>query len=173
MSGSATLDETLISQAQTFPAGAHISSDLDLDWYRFGYRRRFALGNSGEWTIWPSAGGAVLDARYHLSGDGAVANRSHVKVNAQFGLETEWRPRGGPFAVALELMWCPPIFSLPQMDVEQIVAKYRILHSEKSELEVFAGVGFEQIYYEDSQSISNQINADFGPMFMAGITFRF
>jgi len=174
MSGSATLDETLITQGKTFDAGMQVSSEVDLDWYRFGYRRRLSLCQDREWTIWPSAGVAVLDFSYHLRGTDVAADRSYIKLNAQFGLETEWRPRGGPFSLDLVLLVSPPISSsLPQMNVEELVAKYRVFEHQRSELEIIGGVAFEQIYFEDNQNTSNRIKADFGPMIVFGLNWRF
>ena len=173
MSGGATLDQTLISQAQTFPAGTHVSSEVDLDWYRVGYRRRIELGN-GDWTLWPGAGAAILDFLYHLNGDGATADRSYIKLNAQFGLETEWRPQRGRFSVDLILLASLPITPpLPQMHVEELLVKYRFVESARTELEAHVGVAFEQIYFEDDQHTPNHINADFGPMLVAGLNWHF
>src|SRR5262245_28907593 len=45
LSGSATLDQTLISQGMTFPAGTSVDSSVQFDWYRFGYRYRIELGD--------------------------------------------------------------------------------------------------------------------------------
>jgi hypothetical protein len=179
MSGDDTLGQTLISQGRVFPAGTSVSSDVDLDWYRVGYRHRFALGRDGEWTLWPSAGAAFLDFHYRLSGGGVRADRSYIKVNAQFGLEAEWRPNRGRFALGAQLLATPPISPpLPEIFVEQLVAKYRLLGdagdaASGRELDVFAGVAFEQIYYEDNQTVPNRVSADLGPMFVVGLNFRF
>jgi len=174
MSGSNTLDSDLVSHGQTFPAGSHVDASVDLDWYRLGYRRRIALGHAGEWTISPSVGAAVLDFRYQLHDATASVDRSYIKLNAQFGLDVEWRPRSGPFSLDLALLGCPPITPpLPQMAVEQLVAKYQLIQRAKMDLDVFGGVGFEQIYYEDNQAVSNHVNANFGPMWIIGLNLHF
>lgn len=174
MAGSATLDETLVSQAQTFATGSQVSSEVDLDWYRFGYRRRMSLGGRRDWTLWPSVGAAFLDFHYRLRGEGASADRTYIKGNAQFGLETEWRPAGRRFALSLILLGCPPIStSFPQMNVEELRIKYRLIERGNSDLELSGGIAFEQILYEDSQTTPNRIRADFGPMFVVGLNWSF
>src|SRR5437764_11724810 len=40
-----SLQNTLVSQAETFPAGTGVRSDVRLDWYRVGYRHAFRFGN--------------------------------------------------------------------------------------------------------------------------------
>jgi hypothetical protein len=39
--------------------------------------------------------------------------------------------------------------------------------------DVFAGVGFQQLYYEDDQTLPNRIRADFGPLATAGVRVSF
>src|SRR5688572_13696923 len=41
--GDAILDETLVSQSNTFPAGSRITSEVQMDVYRAGYRHRIDL----------------------------------------------------------------------------------------------------------------------------------
>ena len=172
MSGSHTLQETLISQGLTFPAGTHVSSDVDVNWYRAGYRHRFSLGD--DWTIWPSVGGILWDFHYKLKGGGEKADRSFDKANVQFGLEIEWRPNQGRFAIDAAVSAAPPFAtSWPQVYTEQIVASYQVIHSNRSDLDVFAGVAFEQQYHEDSQTVSNRVEANFGPMVVAGLRWSF
>src|SRR3954470_8578603 len=146
MSGSDTLASTLISQGRTFAAGTHVSSDVDLDWYRVGYRHRFSLGGeASDWTLWPSVGVAVWDFQYRLSGGGVAADRSYIKANVQFGLEAEWRPNRGRFAIDAAVLAGPPIVDTwPQIYTEQIVASYRLLDGDRAALDLFAGVALEQ-----------------------------
>jgi hypothetical protein len=174
MSGSSTLDSSLITNGVSFPAGADVNSNVDMNWYRFGYRHRFELGNEKEWTLTPSVGGAVLDFSYKLKSSAESASRSYVQMNAQFGLETEWRPGRGRFSVDLRLLGTVPVSPpLAQMFVEELIAKYRIIENEKCDLALFGGIAFEQIYYEDDQTVPNHIQADFGPMLTLGVNFSF
>lgn len=173
MSGSATLDPSLTTNGSTFPAGTHVSSKVDLDWYTLGYRRRFRPQRS-DWTLYPSVGVGVMDFSYSLNGGDSSVNRTYTKLNAQFGLETEWRPGAGPFSLNLILIGSLPITPpLPAMYQQVLVAKYRVIDNARSTLELSAGVAFEQIRYEDGQSVSNEIQADLGPMFVVGLNWRF
>jgi hypothetical protein len=171
MSGSHTLNQDLISQGLTFPAGTHVSSDVDLNWYRLGYRHRFSLGD--DWTLWPSVGGVLWDFHYKLKGGGNKADRSYDKANVQFGLEAEWRPNRGRFAVDAAFSAAPPISSWPEIYTEQIVASYAVIKTDRTDLDVFGGVAFEQQYYEDNQSVSNRVEANFGPMLIVGLRWSF
>ena len=68
----------------------------------------------------------------------------------------------------------PPISPpLPQVYVEELVAKYRVIDTTRQDLSVFGGVGFEQQYYEDDQDLPNRVRADFGPMFIFGVNWNF
>jgi hypothetical protein len=89
LSGDATLDEPLVSHGTNFPAGTSVSSDIQLDWYRFGYRHRFELLDDRSLTISPGVGAAVLDFSYRLdaSGAGPLTSRSYVKIGPQLALD--------------------------------------------------------------------------------------
>ena len=41
------------------------------------------------------------------------------------------------------------------------------------DLDVFGGVGFEQIYYEDNQTVSNHVSTNLGPMWIIGLSLQF
>jgi hypothetical protein len=173
MSGSDTLSSPLISQGHSFPAGTHVSSDVDLTWYRVGYRHRFTLGKEGEWTLWPSVGAAIWDFHYRLSGGGAKADRSYLESNVQFGLEAEWRPGGGKFALDAAFLAAPPLSSWPEIYTEQFLASYQFFEHNGSDLSVFGGLMWEQQYYADNESMPNKVKADFGPMLVVGLRLRF
>jgi len=173
LSGNDTLDESLTSHAVTFPAGSHVSSDVTLDWYRFGYRHRFDVPQF-DLTLWPSIGVGVLDFSYHLSGGGQSASRDYIKPTPLFGLESEWRPGGGPLSFDLKLLGSLPITPpLPEMFIEELTAKYRFIHNRGIDLSAYIGGAFEQIRYEDHQSMPNRIHADFGPMLVVGLEWQF
>jgi hypothetical protein len=173
LSGDDTLDTDLISHGKAFTAGTRVSSDIDLDWYRFGYRHRFDVPQF-DLTLWPSIGVGVLDFSYHLSGGGQSASRDYVKPTPLFGLESEWRPGGGPLSFDLKLLGSLPITPpLPEMFIEELTAKYRFIHNRGIDLSAYIGGAFEQIRYEDHQSMPNRIHADFGPMLVVGLEWQF
>jgi hypothetical protein len=175
LSGSHTLDEELISQGVTFPAGTAVSSDVRLDWYRFGYQHAFRFGEQQQFTVAPSIAAVVLDYHYKLddSAADAYADRSFIKVGPQFGIDLEWHPNDGPFSLELFLAGAPRISSMPAIFQEELRANYRFLRTGSLDLTGFVGVEFEQIRFEDGQSTPNRISADFGPMFLVGLSARF
>jgi hypothetical protein len=176
-SGDATLGSALVTNGVTFPAGTRVHSDVNLDWYRFGYRYDWVIdrgsGERPEWTIYPSAGGAIFTFDYRLTGGGQRASRSYAKALPQLGLAVDWRPRGGPLALSAGAMGFPQISSIPAILVEQASARYRLLRRDGFALEGFVGVQWEQIYYEDSQRVPNRIHADLGPLLQVGLTAGF
>jgi hypothetical protein len=178
LSGSRTLSETLVSQGVTFPAGTRVHSDVSLDWYRVGYRYRWVVDGAEAapvLTLYPSVGAALFTFDYRLRGDGVAerVSRSYTKGLPQLGLELEWRPGGGAFSVSLGAMGFPAIDNIPSIATEHLTASYRILNGRDLRLEGFVGGQFEQIYYKDSQRVSNHVEADLGPMLVVGIGLGF
>jgi hypothetical protein len=177
LSGDDTLDTTLISHGTTFPAGSGVNSDVQLDWYRFGYRHHFNLLDDRSLTISPGVGGAVLDFSYNLDTPGSggpSASRSYIKVTPQLSLNTEWRPNRGPFSVELDLLGSPVVLSsIPGIFTEELLAKYRIIDRDRFNLAGFVGVEFEQMRFHDDQTVPNRIQADFGPMLVVGLRLAF
>ena len=176
LSGNATLDDALISHATSFPAGTRVSSDVQLDWYRVNYRHRFQLFEDGSLTLRPGVGLAVLNFDYSLdaSGAGPSTSRSYVKVGPQLAFGAEWRPNDGPFSLELDLLGSPIVTSsLPGIFTESLLARYRLLDTERFQLSASVGVEFEQIRFHDDQAVENRISADFGPMVIVGLRLAF
>jgi hypothetical protein len=176
--GSATLRQDLVTNGVTFPAGTRVSSSVKLDWYRLGYRYRWELDSAArgdrepQWTLYPSLGAALFTFDYRLDGSGGQhASRSYSKALPQVGLELDWRPGGGPFTLSAGAMGFPPISSIPAIATENVTAKYRFFGKPGSfNVEGFVGVQFEQMYYKDNQRVPNHIEAQFGPMVVAGLS---
>jgi hypothetical protein len=179
MSGSDTLRETLVSHATTFPAGSHVSSDVQMDWYQVMYRHRFsfwrATNSVAQVELYPAVGVAIFDFSYTLNGPGDLsANRSYIKVAPELALEADWRPGGGPFWVAVRLEGTPAVAPpFPLLFVEELTLNYRVVGTAAMSFDVFAGAGFQQMYYEDNQTLPNRIRADFGPLVTAGLRVNF
>jgi hypothetical protein len=186
LSGDDTLTSDLVSHGVTFPAGSRVSSDVQLDWYRVGYRYRFELNDVtalcgapsnpalDDFSLYPSVGGAFLNFDYRLDGAGGQrAGRSYIKGNVQFGLEFEWRPRRGPFSVTIGGLAAPNFSSLPGIYYEELAAHYRFLDTKAVDATATLGVALEQMDYKDDQQVSNHIHADFGPMLVAGVELKF
>jgi len=179
VSGSAMLDQQLITHGVTFPAGSQLSSDITLDWYEFGYRHRFTFGpddrGRDQFTLLPSIGVAIFNFDYSTHATaGASASRSYIKLTPQLGIELDWRPSNGPFWLALQLEGSPPISPpLPLLYVEKLTANYQLLHGRYGDLAIFAGIAFEQMFFEDNQTVPNKTRADIGPAGIFGLSFSF
>ncbi|MDB5295670.1 MAG: hypothetical protein JWO31_1653 [Phycisphaerales bacterium] len=180
-SGTATLRDPLVSHAKAFPAGTTVRSDLSLDWYRLGYAYTYVAattaGGAPVLTFRPAAGAALFTFDYRVRDDadpGRVATRSYGRVLPQVGLEAEWRPGGGPFALSAGALGFPAIGTVtPGISTEHLVAGYRWSPSRSLTLDGFVGVAFEQFAYEDNQPVPNRIRADLGPALVVGLTARF
>jgi hypothetical protein len=174
LSSKNTLNKDLVSQAITFPSGSPVSSTVTLNWYRFGYRRKFVLGERQDFELYPSVGAALLTFHYKLDAPGEPsADRKYSKLTPQVGLEADWRPNKGPLSFELGVLASPPIDGVPVICVEDILLRYRFINRARFVGSGFIGCAFEQIYFEDNQQLSNRINAEFGPMLLLGLEVKF
>jgi len=177
LSGERDLEETLISQGETFAAGSRVKSDVKLDWYRVGYRYRIQRGDEAgaelpNTEIYSRLGAAILDFHYKLDGAGATqADRSYIKAAPQMGVEMEWHATRN-FSLAGEITSTLPFSSIPWIVTAQLEGKYRFFEKGGVGLSGFLGAGYEKINFHDHQDVSNEINADFGPMLRVGLELR-
>ena len=178
LSGDARLEEKLISQGETFGAGTRVNSDVRLDWYRVGYRYRIQRGDEAgaelpNTEIYSRLGAAILDFHYRLDGAGsALADRSYIKVAPQMGVEMEWHATKN-FSLAGEFTSTLPFPSMPWIVTVELEGKYKFFEKNGIGLSGFLGAGYEKINFHDHQDVSNEINADFGPMLRVGVELRF
>ncbi len=177
MSDDETLDDELVSQANTFPAGSRVDSDVQLDWYRIGYRHRIeaGVGPSGgpQFVVRPSAGFALLDFDLQLDGTGgAEVNRSYSKGGPQVGVAVEWRATDR-FSVAGEVTSTIPFSNTPLIQTAEIVGKFRLFDGSRADVSLLAGVAYERIHYDDDQEVSNDIDVEAGPLLRLGVEARF
>jgi hypothetical protein len=171
LSGSATLDQTLITHRETFPAGTHVSSDVKLTLLQLGYGYKFDLGHN--LAIRPMADFAILDFDYEIKGGGISTSRKYPKGTFQLGGEFSWRPNDGPFELAAGALLTPPISSVPAIDQEWLMARYRVFDTDKVDGKIGAGVRWEQDRFEDKQTVPNRFKIDMGPMFVVEFDLSF
>lgn len=103
-SGHATLDETLISQDVTFPAGSRVASDLELPILRAGYRAHWLAPEWASFRFTPEVGIAYALFDYRLASDD-VAGRVSRNYGVGFpyvGILIE-RPLGRGFVVEADV----------------------------------------------------------------------
>ena len=178
LSGNDTLHEDLTTHGTTFAAGTSVSSDVSLDWYRFGYRYHAgffpAANDVPQLLLAPYADVLIWDFSYSISGGGAHASRAYIKPTGQLGIQAGWAPGGGAFSLNLDLSASPPgISSLPFIAAEQLDARYRFVETGRFSASALLGVRFEQINFFDDQTVPNHIRADLGPMGVVGVVIGF
>ncbi|MBN1510061.1 MAG: hypothetical protein JW955_24660 [Sedimentisphaerales bacterium] len=174
LSGDGTLDEPLVSQSIAFAAGLPVKANIQLDWYRLGYRYRLPL-DWGDRTIelYPSIGAALFDFQYTLAGQGIDSvDRSYTTVGAQIGFGLTW-PLTKRWSLCGEVLAPIPISHTPEILSAQLALKYRLLTHKGLSLSGLFGVGYDQIRYEDGQALPNEIEAELGPMGVLGLEIRF
>lgn len=171
LSGDETLTEPLISQNVTFDAGDRVDSDIQLDWYRFGYLHRFDWWSAHRNAPTLSLGGdAVLfDFHYTLDGAGGHVDRAYAKPAVRLGGELDWRltERLSMRARAFESL---PLSNTPSILSLGLRAFYRLLDSQDCSIDAYVGVSYHRIDYEDDQTVPNHIRAEMGPLFEGGLS---
>ena len=178
LEGSAVLEQTLISQGETFPAGSPVSAEIEPSWYSFSYRHRFRhdLGAAKDaLTLTPSLGVAILDMDYEISGvGGARAHRAYVKPSPEIGIAVDWRATDrltvtGSIRSALAMTSSPAILAA------QLEAQYRLLDARNLSAEAVLGVAYEHIEYDDArkQEVPNHVDVEMGPLFIVGLRVTF
>ena len=175
LDGNSVLDTTLVSQGATFPAGTPVESEVQLDWYRFGYQYRFAWTNEGSagFSLSPAAGVALLNFDYRLEAEGGLlADRGYLVGSPQLGLGSEWTPPGR-FSIAGGVFGSIPEVGNLFILSAQVTGSYRLWGRNERGGRVFLGVGYDWLDYEDNQEVPNHIRAEFGPMLLFGISTRF
>ncbi len=173
LSGRDTLESTLVSQGETFPAGTRVDAKVDLDWYRFGYRYRIPFDWDGRAVaLYPSIGATLFNFSYKLTDTGPAVDRSYIKGGMQVGL-------AGTLAFTdrldLSAQALLPIPFSTSADIfnSQLDLKYAILKDGRVGLSALVGVAYDTIRYRDNQTVSNDIKADMGPLAVVGIEATF
>jgi hypothetical protein len=177
MSEQATLDDELVSQANTFPTGSRVDADVQLDWYRLGYRHRIEVGDGPgdepRFVIRPAAGFALLDFDFQLDGPGgAEVSRSYSKGAPQVGAAVEWRLTDR-VSVTGELSSTVPLSNTPLIQTAELSGKFRLFDRGRADASLLAGIAYERIHYDDDQEVSNDIDVEAGPLLRLGLDLRF
>ena len=179
-SGQATLDETLISQNQTFLAGSAVEQEVELNWYRAGYRYWFLFDTDDqspgdEFAIAPSVGAGLFDFTYKLEGPGdADVNRTYIKPMPQVGIEAEWK-LSQRCSVVAGVLTSVPIPDTPFILSTRLAGKYRVLDNRSIKLDALVGVGYERLQYDEEkkQETPNDINVELGPLLLLSVKAEF
>jgi hypothetical protein len=185
LDGSATVGGVgFVSQGVPFLPGMRVHSDVDLDWYRLGYRYRFdvPLGDQHLFVA-PGVQGVHLEYSYELQGElpsfnyllafgNPRADRSFPQAGMRLGGTLEWQPHP---MVAIEGAgwWGVPIEETARILDVGVVGKLRVYQMERGPSAwVHIGVRYERIEFRDDQELENDIDVQLGPMLNAGIELR-
>ena len=87
------------------------------------------------------------------------------------GVEMEWHATN-QISLAGEFTSTVPFSSIPWIVTVQLEGKYKFFDKNGARLSGFVGAGYEKIQFHDHQDVSNEINADFGPLLMVGLELR-
>ena len=178
LEGERNLEQSLLSQGETFLLGSRVESHVQLDWYRLGYRYRIQRGDEEglelpRTEIYSRVGVAMLDYRYDLDGAGGTeVNQDFIRLAPQMGVEMEWRATNR-ISLAGELTSTLPFPNMPWIATAHVAAKFRVIENNGLSLSGMVGAAYEKISFHTAQDESNDINADFGPLLLLGLELRF
>jgi hypothetical protein len=176
MSEEQTLEDELVSQGDTFPAGSRVDSDLRLDWYRVGYRYRFEAGDGPGggplFVIRPGAGFALLDYSFELNGPGPDdVDRSFMKGAPLVGAAVEWRINDR-LSVTGEAATTIHLPNAPRILTAEVAVKYTLFVRDSADVSLSAGIAYERIHYDHDQDVPNDIEMEAAPMLRLGVEAR-
>ena len=170
--------KTLTTDGVTFPASSNVNSNVDLSWFRFGWRYTIPIWTDfrgiPEVTFAPYLDGVIWDYSYHLSAQRVrPASRAITAFGIQIGAIFAWRPNGGPLSIECALAGFPSVPNLPQISQESIYVRYHFYEWRRFDFTGLLGVSFEQQQYKDNQPLPNRVDVNFGPLLMAGLQMQF
>jgi hypothetical protein len=179
LSGAAFIGpKTLTSAGITYPKNSHVASDIDLSWWRFGYRYPFVLSTARngipDIILTPYFEAILWTFDYNLTvPKHKTANRSFDQVGFQFGGTIAWRPNGGPLTLEATLGSFPQMSNYATISIERLDLRYNFYDWRRFSFSGILGVTWEQQDFEDHQRLSNHISADLGPLLTVGLQTRF
>ena len=177
LDSSTTLRRELITHDTTYAPGSRISSEVQLDWYRLGYRYEFlfeADEHGNRLSFAPGIDIVLFDFEYGLdSSAGLHSGRDLLKAGVRVGGVGRWST-GGPLSVEGGAFWGLPFDGTAQIFSLELVGKYRLWGgSGGTSGALYLGVAYDEIEYEDDQTMPNRIEVDMGPLFIAGVEISF
>jgi len=118
-------------------------------------------------------GFAIFNFDYGLTSPGGLtAARSFAKAAPQLGLRAEWSP-GGPFFVSADWLSSLGFSTLPLLFSTDLTGGYQLWGQANHGGQVYLGIGYEMIHFEDNQTVPNRISANMGPELVVGFKISF
>ena len=111
----------------------------------------------------------MFSFNYQLRGTGGLStSRAYTKGAPELGLEAEWNP-GGKFSIFAAARGAVPEPTRLGIVSVELIGAYQVW----KHTQVFLGIAYEQINFEDHQPVPNHIHADLGPLGVVGVRVRF
>jgi hypothetical protein len=175
-SENSTLHDPLISQDISFPANAHVDSDIRLDWYRFGYLYTFDISpkdHPKSFSISPGVDIALLDFHYELKGhENQHVDRSYIKGAPRLLCNIDWKIIEG-FNLQAKGAASLPISNTPSIINLSLAAEKQVFSKSGTVGTVYLGVAYEKIDYKDNQDVPNHVRAEMWPLITVGLKMKF
>jgi hypothetical protein len=174
LNGHDDLERGLTSYDQAFPSGTPVESEIKLDWYyaAYGYRFQVDLDTAGWLAIEPQAGVALWTFDYSLEAADFRARRAYEKASPLVGLTLDWRPLPD-FDVQGRLTSTVPVGTAPLILAADVTFGFRLWGSPDHGGRIYAGAGYEEIDYEDAQTVPNHIRLQIAPVLLLGLRIGF
>ena len=176
LTGDARLSRQLTCENVTYPAGTDVNSNVDLDWYRLGYRYEFAFEpdeKGSQLSFAPGIDAVLFNFDYDLSASGGLrSDRNYAKPGMRIGADAEW-DIAGPFSIEAGAWWGVPFDNTAEILSLELLGRYQIWGGRNMGASFYLGVAYDEIEYEDGQGVPNHISVEMGPMIVAGFDFRF
>ena len=175
LSGDSVLNNELISQGVTYPAGSQVSADISLDLYRFGYQYRFFFERNEKsgFEIDPTIEIAFFDFHYKLDSlSGLSTDRSYIKGACRIGAEVHWYANDR-LTISAGVIGPVPLSNTPQIWTMDLTAKYQLWGKRPRGGAAIIGIGYQNIEYKDNQTVPNHIKFEMSPILKAGLQIGF
>jgi hypothetical protein len=171
-----SLHDPLISQNISFPANSEVSSDIRLDWYRFGYLYTFDLSpKDHQKTLFISPGVdiSLLDFHYELKGqEDQHVDRAYKKVGPRLLCSIDWKIIEG-LDLQVHASGSLPISNTPSTINLSLVAEKNLFSTSGVKYSAYLGIAYQKIEYEDNQDVPNHIKAEMWPLVTTGLKVKF
>ena len=87
-------------------------------------------------------------------------------------MRAEWSP-GGPFSLSADLLSSLVFSTLPLLSSTDLTGGYQLCGQANHGGQVYLGIGYEMIHFEDNQTVPNHIKANIGPELVVGLKLSF
>jgi len=174
LSGAETLTRPLISQNVIFNVGDLVEADVQLDWYRFGYLYQLDwwADHRNDLSLSIGADVALFDFHYKLDGTAGKVDRAYAKPAVRLGSELAWTLTR-KLSMRARVFESLPFANTPSVLTLELRGAYRLFELRQVKGEVYAGIAYNRIDYEDNQEVPNHIRAEMGPLLAVGATLEF